>query len=207
MKSVVDELRQLLAERRGRVIVGVTGPPGSGKSTFARELLEVFSADAAYVPMDGFHLANAQLERLGRRERKGAPDTFDVDGFVTTLRRVVASYQARDVYVPAFDRAIEEPVAAGLVVSRDARLVVTEGNYLACSTDGWASVRGLLDRLYYLDCPPGVRRSRLIERHVAGGRSPDGAAAYVDAVDEPNAALIASTETSCDRTVHLDGTE
>jgi pantothenate kinase len=201
--SARDEIRQLLADRPGRVVVGFTGPPGVGKSTFARRLLDDFGPSAALLPMDGFHLSSAQLDRLGRRHRKGAPDTFDVDGYVAALRRTRDAYRRGDVYVPAFDRAIEEPVAAGLVVPRDARLVLTEGNYLALADGGWSAVRGLLDRLYYLDCPRDVRRSRLIARHVAGGRGRDGAEAWVDSVDEHNADIIAATEMNCDATLSV----
>ena len=198
---LVAELQQLIEQRHGRVVVGITGPPGVGKSTVARRAVEAFGGAAAYLPMDGFHLSNAQLDRRGRRSRKGAPDTFDVDGFVATLRRVAAAHLKADVYVPDFDRAIEEPVAAGPVVPADARLVVTEGNYLGLPDGGWEPVRSLLDRFYYLDCPPAERRRRLVERHVAGGRSPAAAAAWVDTVDEPNAVLIAATQSRCDETI------
>lgn len=181
----------------GRVVVGITGPPGAGKSTAAQALVAEF-AGASYLPMDGFHLSNAVLDRLGRRDRKGAPDTFDAAGYVALLRRVRSEYTVDDVYVPTFSRELDEAVAAGHVVARDSRLVVTEGNYLGVADGDWAAVRGLLDRLYYLDCPAPVRRRRLVARHVDGGRTPQAAAAWADDVDEANARLIATTQPLCD---------
>jgi pantothenate kinase len=123
---VVEDVATLLAEGAVRALVGITGPPGVGKSTFAEALADRLGA--AYVPMDGFHLSNAQLDRLGRRIRKGAMDTFDVDGYVALLERIATA--VGDIYVPGFDRTLEEPVAATHVVPDDARVVVTEGNYL-----------------------------------------------------------------------------
>jgi pantothenate kinase len=209
--SAADEIRDLLAGGSGRVVVGVTGPPGVGKSTFARRLVDEFNRDeagfAAFLPMDGFHLSTVQLVRLGRRERKGAPDTFDVAGYVAILRRVAQGSGVEDVYVPDFERAVEEPVAAALVIPRDARLVVTEGNYLAFADGGWAGVRSAIDRLYYVDLSAEVRRARLIERHVASGRTLAEAERWVDVVDEPNAVLIAATEADCDRTLRIDDQE
>ncbi|BBZ27653.1 nucleoside/nucleotide kinase family protein [Mycolicibacterium madagascariense] len=198
---VTAEVTERLERSANRLIVGITGPPGTGKSTFAQFLLRTIGSTAAFVPMDGFHLSNRQLERLGRRDRKGAPDTFDVDGYLATLRRAAAA--DRDVYVPDFDRRLDEPVAAGLVVPAEARLVITEGNYLALADGAWGSVRGEIDRLYYLGGPPEVRRERLIARHVAGGRTPCDAAKWVDVVDQPNADLIAGTESCCDVTLYV----
>jgi pantothenate kinase len=198
---VVAELDERLERAPGRLIVGIAGPPGTGKSTFARRLLGAIGVCAALLPMDGFHLSNRQLDRLGRRDRKGAPDTFDVEGYVATLRRTAEA--ADDVYVPDFDRTLDESVAAGLVVPADARLVITEGNYLALADGAWGSVRSEIHRLYYLDCPAEVRRERLIARHVAGGRSRVDAQRWVDLVDGPNAALIARTEAACDVTLYV----
>lgn len=209
MTALTDDTARLLDERPGRVVVGLVGPPGVGKSTLAASLVDEFNggtADiAALVPMDGFHLSNAQLARLGRRRRKGAPDTFDAAGYLAMLVRVCQSYLAHDVYVPQFDRALEESVAAGLVVPASARLVVTEGNYLALPSDGFGGVRELIDGLYYLTCPAPERRKRLIARHLAGGRSLIAAEQWVASVDEANAVLIAGTESRCDRTLRFDG--
>ncbi|CAN5657930.1 nucleoside/nucleotide kinase family protein [soil metagenome] len=202
-RSVGEDIDALLL-RSPRVILGVTGPPGAGKSYFATALVADLGKDlAAYVPMDGFHLSNAQLDRLGRRDRKGAVDTFDAAGYVATLDRVARGYGVADVYVPDFDRRLEEPVAAGGVVPAEARVVVTEGNYLGLTADGWSPVRGLLQRLYYVDCPPALRRERLVQRHMAGGRSLPAAQSWVADVDEPNALLIATTRGVCDRVFAL----
>jgi pantothenate kinase len=194
---LVADVTAVLDDTPGRVVVGITGPPGAGKSTLAIALAASFDG-ASYLPMDGFHLSNAVLERRGRRDRKGAVDTFDAAGYVTALERVRSEYRRREVYVPAFDRALDEPVAAGHAVPADSRLVITEGNYLGLPDGEWAVVRELLDRLYYVDCPAGVRRERLVARHIEGGRTPQAAAAYADEVDEPNARLVATTRQFCD---------
>ncbi|MGY4712250.1 nucleoside/nucleotide kinase family protein [Mycolicibacterium sp. CBM1] len=196
-ESLAAELSGWLDAEPGRLVVGLTGPPGAGKSTLAQALVDAVSG-ASYLPMDGFHLSNAMLDRLGRRDRKGAADTFDAAGYAATLRRVVDDYGRRDVYVPAFDRGLDEPVAAGHVVPAGSRLVVTEGNYLAFPEGEWAGVRPLLDRLYYVDCPAPVRRDRLVRRHIDGGRSASAAAAWAETVDERNAQLIAATRQFCD---------
>lgn len=200
VEILAADVAGLLGTAPGRVLVGITGPPGAGKSTVAQALLGRFDG-ASYVPMDGFHLSNAVLEELGRRDRKGAPDTFDAAGYLAVLRRIVEEYGRGDVYVPAFERRLDEPVAAGHAVPATSRLVVTEGNYLGLPDGQWAQVRPLLNRLYYVDCPARQRRVRLVRRHVEGGRTPQAAAAWVDAVDEPNARLIATARPRCDLVV------
>lgn len=205
MTAPIDEIARLLDERPGRFVVGLTGPPGVGKSTLAQQLVDEFNCRrknvAALLPMDGFHLSNAQLVRLGRRGRKGAPDTFDAAGYLATLVRVREAYGTADVYVPQFDRALGESVAAGLLVPGEARLVITEGNYLGLPADGFAAARDLIDRLYYLDCPEPVRRQRLIARHLAGGQGLVAAEHWARKVDGVNAKLIAGTESLCDATI------
>ncbi|MET9571563.1 nucleoside/nucleotide kinase family protein [Streptomyces virginiae] len=180
-----------LAAQGGRRILGVAGPPGAGKSTLAARLAEALGPrTAVVVPMDGFHLAQAELHRLGRADRKGAPDTFDAAGYVSLLLRLRAPDGAT-VYAPAFDRSIEEPIAGSIPVPPDVPLVITEGNYLLHDAGDWAGVRPLLDETWYCAPDEETRVRRLVERHVRHGREPADARAWVARSDEANARLIA----------------
>lgn len=176
-----------------RYLLGITGAPGAGKSTFAaaeQERLARLRERVGVLPMDGFHLPQAELVRLGRRDRMGAPDTFDVDGFVATLERL---RRPGTVTAPGFDRTIEEPVPGGIEIGADIRIVIVEGNYLLHDRDGWERVRPLLDRVIYLAPDDRLRRERLIARHVAFGKTPAEAEAWVARSDDPNAALVSAT--------------
>ena len=179
-----------LVKRSGRALLGLVGPPGSGKSTLAAALQAEFASVAQVVPMDGFHLANVELERLERRARKGAPDTFDSAGYVALLKRLLVQADDEIVYAPEFRREIEEPIANAIPVFARTQLVITEGNYLLLDDGPWAEVKGLLDEVWYVDVDDALRVDRLTQRHQQFGRSAEDAAAWVSSTDEPNARLI-----------------
>lgn len=184
-----------------RSVLGLTGAPGAGKSTLASALVAALSGTAVLVPLDGFHLDDRVLDALGRRQRKGAPDTFDAGGFVHLLRRLVD--RADDVvYAPRFDREQERSVAGALAVPRDVPLVVVEGNYLLGDGD-FSPVRSLLTECWFVDLDGPTRRARLVERHLRHGRSPEAARAWVRDTDEPNARLIEATRGRADLVLRL----
>jgi pantothenate kinase len=191
------------ASRHPRLLVGIAGAPGAGKSTLAEATANALGADAVVLPMDGFHLPQRRLVALGRRDRMGAPDTFDLDAFAEVLRALRAP-AAGPVPAPLFDRTIEEPVPDALEIGPDIRVVLVEGNYLLHDRDGWERVGALLDLIAYVDLDDEVRRERLIARHIAFGKTPDAARAWALGTDERNAALIAATASRADLHVRLD---
>jgi len=186
-----------LADRPGRTILGITGPPAAGKSTLAERLRQELGAAAAYVPLDGFHLAHQLLVENGTVERKGAPDTFDAAGYVALLRRLRDPAEGT-VYAPEFRREIEDSVANAIPVSPDARLVITEGNYLLVRAGPWTELAGLLDEVWYLDPDEPTRLRWLTDRHVRYGRDAAAAAARATGPDQRNAELIEATKPHAD---------
>jgi pantothenate kinase len=181
---------EALLETTDRGILGITGPPGSGKTTLANAVVAAFaSAPAVHVAMDAFHLADIELDRLGIRDRKGAIETFDSYGYLALLQRLRAG-ERHIVYAPTFDREIEQAVAGSVAVPPETRLIVTEGNYLLDSDEPWPSVRGVLSQVWYLNVPHQHRHRRLVERHMQFGKPPERAEAWVNTVDEPNAQRI-----------------
>ncbi|MDQ0718282.1 pantothenate kinase [Streptomyces luteogriseus] len=199
-------LRARALPRGGRrAILGIAGSPGAGKSTLAERLVRELNGTGdpwvAHVPMDGFHLADAELERLGRRARKGAPDTFDAAGYAALLRRLRDEPGDDVVYAPGFERVLEQPVAGAIPVFPTARLVITEGNYLLLDTGAWPRIRPLLDEVWFCELPERERVRRLVVRHEQFGKTHDEAVAWVSRSDERNAELVATSRGRADLVV------
>ncbi|MFE6523546.1 nucleoside/nucleotide kinase family protein [Streptomyces sp. NPDC057794] len=206
--DLVRRARALPRDGR-RALLGLAGSPGAGKSTLAERLVRELNGSGepwvAYVPMDGFHLADAELERLGLRDRKGAPDTFDAAGYAALLARLREEAHAGDtVYAPGFERVLEQPIAGAVPVPPTARLVVTEGNYLLLDTGAWACVRPLLDEVWFCELPEPERVRRLVARHERFGKTHQEAQAWVTRSDQPNAELVAASRGQADLLVRTD---
>lgn len=187
----MPDIKDIAAEivRRGasarRLIVAIAGPPGAGKSTVADALAHALPAGtAAVVPMDGYHYDDRVLDQIGWRQRKGAPETFDVGGYESLMKRLKAA--DADVAIPIFDRTIELSRAAAAIVPKDVKYILTEGNYLLLDEDPWRALGPLFDVTVYLDVPRAELEQRLIQRWLDHGRTPEAGRAWVDSNDLPN---------------------
>lgn len=206
LEDLATRVRSLSAGGR-RAILGVTGSPGAGKTTFAKHLVRLLQQTspapgqperwAVHVPMDGYHLADVELDRLGRRARKGAPDTFDAAGYAALLRRVRDDHDDV-IYAPAFERDIEQPIAGSIPIPRSARLIVSEGNYLLFDQPEWKQVRLQFDEVWFCELDADERVRRLVARHERFGKNHDAAVAWVMGTDQRNADLIDQTRRHAD---------
>lgn len=202
--GALARINDLLKNSSHRTLVGIVGKPGAGKSTLSAYLLqELNTSKLSVVPMDGYHLSNSVLQNLGRDQRKGAPDTFDVAGFASLLRRI-KSEQSEDIYFPVFDRVIEESIAAQGVISQKTNVVIVEGNYLLHDKDGWNDIAQLLDEIWFIDIDDEVRMQRLIDRHIAFGKSPESAEKWARGSDEVNAQIIAAGRDRAHAVINID---
>ena len=204
LEAALERVISLTHNADTRVMIGLVGKPGAGKSTLSSYLLKKLPKDTtALVPMDGYHLSNAQLALLGRRDRKGAPDTFDSYGYADLLQRIKENHN-QDIYFPIFHREIEESIAAEGVIHPDTSLVLTEGNYLLLGDAGWNRVAPTLTECWFVDVDDDRRMARLVARHIKFGKSSEEAHAWAHGTDQHNADLIESTKMKADVIVHLD---
>jgi pantothenate kinase len=192
-EQALSRVRDHLNNANSRIIIGIVGKPGAGKSTLSSFLIEKLPPESVVlVPMDGYHLSNKELDSLGRRDRKGAPDTFDSFGYAALLQRIAASTE--DVYFPVFHREIEESIAAEGGVTAKTRIVLTEGNYLLHSQDGWKDVAPILTESWYVEVDDVLRLERLVDRHHFYGKERQEAHDWAHGTDENNARLVEGTK-------------
>ena len=180
------ELAQLIRQKatgQGRFLTALAGPPGAGKSTLAAELVAALGAGAKAVPMDGFHYDDAVLIARKARDRKGAPDTFDVQGFLHLLHRLRSE---DEVAIPLFDRDLEISRAGADIVTADDRILIVEGNYLLLNEAPWPKAAPLFDLTVWIDVPESELDRRLLARWAHFGKTPEQARAWIDGNDMPN---------------------
>jgi len=211
LEDLLYRARHLGARQETPVVIGVVGAPGAGKTTLVESLVRELNKDTpdprqqayAHVPLDGFHLSDQELTRLGLLNRKGAPETFDVHGYAATLQRLRSPREAV-VYAPGFERTLEQPIAGVIPVFPSATTILTEGNYLLLDRPEWQQVRNQCTEIWYCEQDNDLRIQRLIQRHIQFGKTPAEAESWVHSVDEKNAQLIKASRANADLVVTLE---
>ena len=203
IELLFQQIQSILEGQNPRTLIGIVGKPGAGKSTVVEEIQKRFDSNTvSIIPMDGFHLSNEELVKLDRRERKGAPDTFDVESFTSLIKRVKINHNI-DHKFPIFHREIEASIADEGAVPKESRVIVIEGNYLFSTDHNWDGIYSLLDHTWFIEIDDEVRIERLIARHVRYGKTPEEAEAWSRGSDETNARFIGLTANRAENRIYL----
>jgi pantothenate kinase len=211
--ETVDHLVDFLVDRVSnlpvdeRYLLGIAGYPGAGKSTDSEWLVsgvnkKIPQKPAMVVPMDGYHHSNERLQEMGLLELKGIPDTFDAEGFVELLKKL-RTVTTSNVYCPLFDRSIEASIPDAIVIEPNHKLCVVEGNYLLLEKNAWKDCLQYFDEVWFLDVSFDTILPRLQQRHIDGGKTPEGAMAKVESTDLPNARLVEQTKNRAHRILDI----
>ncbi len=186
-----------------RFIIGIAGGPGSGKSTFAVELKELINSKAKsdleqIFPMDGFHRKNSELQRSGLISVKGAPETFDVEGYLLILKRIKLG---ENLKAQIYSREAHDIIDNALPIEPHHKIIITEGNYLFADLDGWCEIKDIIDLKIYIESEKEVCEKRLLERHMRGGKTEAEALEKIKKVDMENYDLIDQTKKYADEVI------
>lgn len=201
--EVVEAIRGAAVGNR-TTVVGIAGSPGAGKSHIGKQVVNRLAPDAALLPLDGFHLPQSRLVALGRRNRMGAPDTYDIVEFLSALTALNSTiHPGRDWSAPIFDREIEEPVPDAFAIPFGTPFVVIEGNYLLLDNGGWEHAASRIDVTFFVDSDSSIRQQRLIDRHIQYGKTPEAAREWALGTDERNAAVIEPTAARADHIIRF----
>ncbi|KAI5784662.1 P-loop containing nucleoside triphosphate hydrolase protein [Geopyxis carbonaria] len=188
MQAQIDSLIESTATRftsvpeNERLLISVSGIPGSGKTTLASRVVKglnekLGSEVAAMIPMDGYHLTRQQLSAMPDPELahfcRGAHWTFApqiLGALIFACKLPISKSGAQTIHAASFDHAMKDPVEDDIPILPTHRILVFEGNYLALSEPkDWADVAEQFDIRWFVEVDENVAKERLAKRHVKAG--------------------------------------
>jgi len=201
--AIIDAALPLVGPKRS--LLGIAGPPGAGKSTFAQWLVSRLNEACrtlavAYLPMDGFHLSNVALDAVGLTDRKGSPASFDGVGFLALLQRL-ADDTTQTIYAPDYSRTLHEPIAASIAIVPTNRLIIVEGNYLLLPDEPWAQASRLFAEIWFIEQTLAICHARLVDRQLRSGKSPEEAEHWFRTNDELNWNTVSESKATAKRII------
>jgi pantothenate kinase len=189
------------AQSDKRCLIAIAGPPAVGKSTLAECLCEKLNRankQAAIVPMDGFHMDNDTLIANALLHRKGAPMTFDVSAFKSTLESLLRD---DEVSVPLFDRAKDCTIPNAAKIMGGDQYVIVEGNYLLLDQEDWRDLIQFWGYSVFVEADFDELERRLINRWLDHGLDHETAKQRAHNNDLINAATVLNYRLKSDLTL------
>lgn len=180
-RSAQDRLCQPGHQSCSRILIALAGPPGSGKSTVAAQVVERLNQDskksnsAVALPMDGFHLTRAALSRMSNSDeafaKRGVHWTFDAEGVVRLISALHTTRDDRSIIhlAPSFDHERKDPVEQSLKIGPEVEIIIIEGNWLLFDEPPWSTISEIMDDTWFVDVDPEVAKARIAKRHIECG--------------------------------------
>ena len=161
---LIKLLDNLKNDLKNRYFIALSGPPASGKSTISEKLVKDLTLkghNSSILQMDGFHYDDQILKQKSLLLKKGAPETFDVMGFLNFLFRL---QNENEVAIPIFDRSLELSRSSAVIISKETRVVIVEGNYILLKTHPWRELHKFFNSTIMINTKHEILEKRLIER-------------------------------------------
>ncbi|MCA9199081.1 MAG: uridine kinase [Planctomycetales bacterium] len=141
-----------------QLIIGIAGGSGSGKTTFAQELLRHFGTEsAAFLSHDAYYRPLTHLSSADRAATNfDHPDAIETSLLVEHLEHL---RQGRPVHVPEYDFAAHDRTHRPTLVQPRSTIIV-EGIMILAE----ASLRAHFHVSVFIDAPADVRLQRRTDR-------------------------------------------
>ena len=190
------------SKKKLRLVVGVTGPAGSGKSVIAAIFHEIarqrpIAFRFESLGIDAFHFTNDFLisnttDGEPLKNHKGRFDTYDVSKLTDTLTHFSLGHEC---FLPTYSRKTHNPIENAVHIKKgEPALLLVEGLWLLYDKNGWDKIGKILNFSIFIETKKYEFKQGVLERHIRGGKIPENAVEYYEANEAMNFELIVKTK-------------